>query len=227
MYGKASGATSVSFGVVGSTSETANLSAGVYGFNTTDGGVAGRFEATLTGTGVHSTASTGIGVYGNSTSNIGISALSTSGIALLSSSTSGIALASSVIPTSTNTVVPVARFARGVDSGVGADGVGLSIDLQNETSSLDQTSNQIISKFTTANNATRTSQFIITGVTSAATQDWLILGQSGYVKFRPMTVTEAGAIATAEGLMVFVSNTDGTFTSIGLWIYQNGAWKAL
>ncbi len=109
-----------------------------------------------------------------------------------------------------------------------ADGIGVAHEFYVQSStSLTRLSNQIISKLVTANDATRTSQLDITGVTSASTETWLSIGQSGFVKFRPMTVTEAGALSTAEGLMVFVSNTNGTFTSIGPWMYYNGAWHAL
>lgn len=128
---------------------------------------------------------------------------------------------------STNDAVNVLSIFRASSGGVGANGIGATIDFSVETSSANQISNQLISQWVDATNATRTSQFLITGVTTASTETWLTIGQSGYVKFRPMTVTEAGAIATAEGLMVFVSNTDATFTSVGLWIFQNGAWKAL
>jgi len=44
-------------------------------------------------------------------------------------------------------------------------------------------------------------------------------------RLTPMTATQASAITPAEGLMLFVSNTNGTFTSIGLWCYENGAWS--
>lgn len=43
-------------------------------------------------------------------------------------------------------------------------------------------------------------------------------------RLTPMTATQASAITPAEGLMVCVSDTNGTFTSIGYWAYENGAW---
>jgi hypothetical protein len=55
----------------------------------------------------------------------------------------------------------------------------------------------------------------------------LRLTAEGVLKFTPMTATAASAITPAEGMLLFVSNTDATFTSVGLWSYQNGAWKAL
>ena len=46
-------------------------------------------------------------------------------------------------------------------------------------------------------------------------------------RITPMTATQASAITPSEGLILFVSDTNGTFTSIGLWDYENGAWHKL
>ena len=43
----------------------------------------------------------------------------------------------------------------------------------------------------------------------------------------PMTATQASAITPTEGLELNVSNTNGTFTSIGKWQYIGGAWVKL
>ena len=43
----------------------------------------------------------------------------------------------------------------------------------------------------------------------------------------PMTATEASAITPVEGLELNVSNTNGTFTSIGKWQYIGGSWIKL
>jgi hypothetical protein len=52
----------------------------------------------------------------------------------------------------------------------------------------------------------------------------LSLKPSTSINLAPITATAASAITPAEGDMVFVSNTNATFTSIGFWGYQNGAW---
>lgn len=44
---------------------------------------------------------------------------------------------------------------------------------------------------------------------------------------RPMTVAQAGAITPFNGLQVHVSDTDGTFPTIGLYSRENGAWVKL
>lgn len=170
-----------------------------------------------TGTGVKSETTTGTGIW---------SIVSSTGIGIQANSVGNVALAAIRTPSSTNTVVSVIQANRQT-TGTAGDGIGASFDfyLQDASGGGASPYNQLISKLTDATN--KTSQLSITGVTSNSTQTWLTIGQSGYVKFRPMTVTEAGALTPAEGLMVFVSNTDATFTSIGLWIYQNSAWKAL
>lgn len=177
------------------------------------------------------------GVYGSGT-NSGVYGTSGAGYALFadaigsayglwSQSVNQLSFYGTVIPSSTNTVVPVMEITRS-STGTAANGMGGSLDFGLKTTgSSDRVMNRIISVLTDATDSTRTAKMEFWGVTVGTTQNWLTIGQSGYVKFRPMTVTEAGAITVAEGLMVFVSNTDATFTSIGLWIYQNGAWKAL
>ena len=47
------------------------------------------------------------------------------------------------------------------------------------------------------------------------------------INLSPITATAASAITAAEGDMVFVSDTNGTFTSIGFWGYQNGTWTKM
>lgn len=47
------------------------------------------------------------------------------------------------------------------------------------------------------------------------------------LRLRPMTAAQASLIATAEGLILVVSSTDATFTSVGFWGFENGAWAKL
>ncbi|MCA9497100.1 MAG: hypothetical protein KC589_09215, partial [Nanoarchaeota archaeon] len=39
-----------------------------------------------------------------------------------------------------------------------------------------------------------------------------------------MTSTQASAITPVNGLVVYVTDTNGTFTNIGFWGYSNGSW---
>jgi hypothetical protein len=43
----------------------------------------------------------------------------------------------------------------------------------------------------------------------------------------PMTATQASAITPVAGALVAVSNTNGTFTAVGLWYYNGSAWTQL
>ena len=42
-----------------------------------------------------------------------------------------------------------------------------------------------------------------------------------------MTHTEAGAITGVNGLVIYVTSTDATFTAVGFWGYEAGAWVKL
>lgn len=42
-----------------------------------------------------------------------------------------------------------------------------------------------------------------------------------------MTATQASAITGVNGLVLYVTDTNGTFTSVGFWGYENGAWIKL
>jgi len=69
------------------------------------------------------------------------------------------------------------------------------------------------------------------GVGTSAPSSSALLDVSSTAKgFLPprMTATQASAIASpAEGLMVYVTNTNGTFTSKGWWGYNGAAWEKL
>ncbi len=47
------------------------------------------------------------------------------------------------------------------------------------------------------------------------------------VRYTPMTVAQAGAITPVEGLVLFVSDTDATFPTIGIYAYESGVWNKL
>lgn len=42
-----------------------------------------------------------------------------------------------------------------------------------------------------------------------------------------MTAAQASAITAVDGLILYVTDTDVTFTSIGIWAYENAAWAKL
>ena len=54
-----------------------------------------------------------------------------------------------------------------------------------------------------------------------------ILTVNGVAKLQPMTHTVAGSITPTNGMLIYVSSTDATFTSVGIWAYENSAWAKL
>ena len=47
------------------------------------------------------------------------------------------------------------------------------------------------------------------------------------IKLTPMTATQASALTAEDGGLIYVSDTNGTFTSIGFWGRENGVWVKL
>lgn len=123
----------------------------------------------------------GLGAYANGAGN-GIYAQSSSGFGISAITSTGSAAANfSATPSATNTTTTVMNVNK-FTSGTAANNIGGSIDYYVETDGgSGQLSNQLISKWTTAANATRTSQFIISGVNSGTTQNLLTLAGSGAI----------------------------------------------
>jgi len=164
---------------------------------------------------VQNTTGTGIGVT-----------VTGSGTALNVSSTTGLPAVFNNNPASTNTVVETLRIVR-ASSGTAAAGLGGMIDYFLQTSTgATSVSNEIKSSWTNATNGSQSSKLVITGVLSAVTGNIFQFNGDGSAQMTPMTATAASAITPAEGMMLFVSSTNGTFTSIGFWGFQNGAWHA-
>ena len=134
------------------------------------------------------------GVLGEVTDTGGtaIQALSRDGISVLAQS-------NSTIGTGIQNMLSIIRGY----SGAASNGVGASIYYQIPTATPNQggLSNELISKWTDATVATRTSQFIITGVNSAVTADLFTINGNGSYKFNKYGVnTFAGVAAYALGV---------------------------
>jgi hypothetical protein len=194
---------------------------GVYGESTTGIGVEGlATSASSTGVSGTSSGSGGTGVL--ATANASAAA-----IALSATSTLGIPGQFNKNPASTNTIENVLRIQRG-SSGTPAAGIGGNIAWYNEvTSGATNQSAAIASTWTDLTASTEDGDLQFFTTLNGAITLMLRLTAEGVLKFTPMTATAASAITPAEGMLLFVSNTDATFTSVGLWSYQNGAWKAL
>lgn len=64
-------------------------------------------------------------------------------------------------------------------------------------------------------------------ISADGSTEHLKINPDGSIALSTMTATAASALTPVEGMIVFVNNTNGTFTSIGLWDYENGAWHKL
>lgn len=138
-----------------------------------------------------------------STSGTAIEGQSSSSYGLVGRSTSGIAGQLVITPTSAGTVQPVFQLYR-QEGGTATNGTGGSIDLYTHTPSQVRLSNQLIWKWTTATDATRTSQFIITGVNSGTTADKLTLSGNGALKLN------AYGVGTFTGTPTYSLSTDAS-----------------
>ncbi len=134
---------------------------------------------TGTGAGLLGIAVSGTAVGGNATSGVGLSGLVTSGTALNLRATTGIASIMQILPATTNSVDVISQYQRAT-SGTAANGIGMRFDLavQTSTGSI-QVTNQIVSKWTDAANATRTSQFEIWGSNNAVVSQLFTIKGNG------------------------------------------------
>lgn len=193
LYSVATGAASANYGVYGtsnSTSVLGNAGAGVSGRNS-NGGIAVE--------GI--TTSGGIGVY----------AESPDGYSLYSQTTNGTAGAFRHNWASNSDYGPQLDIIRNTSNGSnGAAGIGGGINFMAETSTgATSTTNQIKSIWTTATNASRVSDFIVTGVNNAVEADLLTIKGSGQMQFNKYTTgafTSGTAVAdlfvTSTGLVI-------------------------
>lgn len=148
--------------------------------------------------------STGVAVTGSATS---------SGIGVSASSISGVPLFAVANPTSTNTVVRMLTLRRD-SSGTPTTGIGGAIGFENDTTTGTSLSNELISKWTDTTFATRTSQFIVTGVNSGTTGDILTLNGNKSIQLNGY------GINTFAGTPTFTLGVDASgnvveFTSAG------------
>ena len=49
----------------------------------------------------------------------------------------------------------------------------------------------------------------------------------GYFLCPRQNVATMALLTPEDGAIVYVTNTDATFTSVGYWGYENGTWKKL
>lgn len=60
------------------------------------------------------------------------------------------------------------------------------------------------------------------------TNTWDVIEDNGPLttvsKIKKYTASAASALTASDGLLIYVTSTDATFTSVGFWGYENGAW---
>jgi hypothetical protein len=109
-------------------------------------------------------------------------------------------------------------------SGSAANGFGAALDMYSEAS---DNSNPQAARIAAVNTdvtiGTYTSRLDFYVQNSTVLTKYFTIGH-GYAQLTPITATAASAITPAEGQIVIVSDTNGTFTSIGFWGYSNGSW---
>ena len=173
VYGNTPGGAYGVFGQVQS-----GFGVGVYGYASeiggTGSGVIGATEGS--GTGVFAHTGTGYAIFGETFGGIAIGTTSVGNYAAefnRQESTGG-----NIGSVFSAVTIDLSRIA-----GTVIDGVGEALEFKIVTTdNAIHLSNQIISKWTTANNATRVSEFSITGVDNAVTSELLVLSGSGALK---------------------------------------------
>ena len=137
-----------------------------------------------------------------------------------------------------NSVTEIVHISKSRTGASAAAGLGCSIDFEIEsaTDNFFATSNQIISKWTDATNATRTSQFEITGVNSGTTARKLALAGNGqlildnYTNQSSFTGTavanlavdaSGNVITTATGGGSGEANTASNLAGLGIGIFKD------
>jgi hypothetical protein len=175
----------VEISFTGNNTNSSQNSYALFVTNSHTGTAAGNFGIYSTASGTTGTAVTGdftgngAGVFGRSSAGVGVQGTSTSGTGGIFNSTTGYALGATVNNTTTNTVVSVASINR-YTSGVAAAGLGAAFEYSlMDAGGTARTTTQLISKWTNAAAATRTSQFEIYGVNNAVTARKLALAGNG------------------------------------------------
>lgn len=195
-------------------------SIGVYGLS--NGGVTGYGVSGESG----ATAGAGVNGQGNTTTTPGVRGFGASG---------GIPIrAETQVSTATPNTIQLMYDALVATNSIGnvpGNGFGGSLSFNIHSNNGGTTQNRFAGLFgvywADVTDGTRTSNAKIGLVNSAASVDAFIIGGQGYVQLRAITASAASAITAANGMLVYVSDTDATFTSVGIWARENGAWVKL
>lgn len=176
-------------GIYGILLNRSNASVTTIPFQVYDDGGVGQSATAITS--VNNTA-----IVANSTNQTAVGISSTNGIGAQISSTNGISILSNINPSSTNTVATNIQMIRS-SSGTAANGIGVQLDMQIQTSNgTNNPANAIISKWSNATHASRTSEFSITGISNTVSSTLFTLSGDGGTrlnKYGTGTFTGTGA----------------------------------
>lgn len=137
---------------------------------------------TGSGNSIYVSASNNWGVFSASTDGGGLSGHSANYLGIEGVSENYLAAEFTISPASTSTIETIMKIHRNT-TGTPANGLGGAIDFDLQSSTLNRTSNQIISRWTDKTDASRTSEFIITGVSGGVTADLLTISGNGAQKW--------------------------------------------
>lgn len=183
--------------------------------NTGTSGLGLQVNGSALGINVISSGGTGIQSFGSTKGAI-ITGDTDEGLLAKSNAVRGARI--QTVPSSTNTVVEVMQLERGSSGGAGATGIGEYVSFLNKTSSnSSDISNTLISKFTDGTTATRTSQFVITGVNSASTTNVLTLDGDGTMttigkRILGLVTSSAGTLTIGNAEAYIFNGTTTTWT---------------
>jgi hypothetical protein len=180
--------------------------------------------------GVFGESSGGIGVRGTTVSGTyaGVFIANGSGGGISGSTQTGLAgILEQTASAATNDVTDLLEIRRQT-TGTAAAGFGARFGywLENDAGAM-VVAGGVTTFWKVATAASRTSNVIVEAVNATATVTSLTIGGEGFIQLRPITATAASAITPAEGMLVFVDSTNGTFAAIGIHCYENGAWAKL
>jgi hypothetical protein len=201
------------FGVV--ISSAANVPREAFKVTNSGSGAGILGESTSSATGVGGVSASGIGVSGSTTSGSGV-------VAIMSGGT-GVPLLSTASNATTNTILTVINLTRET-TGTAGNNIGQQIVFNIETDANVWIANKIISKWTNAVEANRTSQIEITTVNNTIESTALTLKGTGQLQLNQYTGTTFDGTATkalgvdASGNVITFTGGggSGTVTSVGL-----------
>ena len=145
--------------------------------SSSNGGLRGSNSST--GVGVSGLSNSGPGIQGGSQSGYGLQASSETGIGVFGFSNGSYGGRFNAYDPSGNSVVSALLVETTGPFGSVSNGIGTAVDFSVSTDTGPSVANRLLSRWTTATSAARTSEFLITGIDATAVNNLLTLSGSG------------------------------------------------